>query len=177
MRKNVFIFLMILGTTLSFAQTKGETKTVIQPNIVKMLTEHGHLHKKEYYSVYKEASYEHKVMIVTDAISNSKYGCLQIVTYKNDIGILELFEIDNFVKALTFIKDKVLNTTPTTETTYEYKSLHGVEISLWWNQDQWKCIISTSTRAAGYYLDGAIHIENIITSLQEAKALIVEKIK
>lgn len=183
MRKILFLLVaFVLSANVSFAQdSKDESKS----KSVEFMAGCGSLMKKEFYDLPKVKGVENQVLIMTNVLNGKKMGCLRLETsYYNGrssdsyIGTLDYEELDACIKSLTYIKDKLLLTSPDVYTEVEYKTLDNLKLGAYYSKGKWTAFIYTkgyTTRSADF-LD-ASNIASFIDVMTQAKSMIVEKTK
>lgn len=132
MKRILFILTVLLTCTGSIsAQSIDEKKS--DSKTIAFRDRSGSLMKEEIFNVGKFNRVNYDVMIYTDLIKNEKVGSLRVTTSDSRYlyyGYLDSDEIDATLKTLSYIKDNVLSTVPSTDTKIEYNSRDKVRIGV-----------------------------------------------
>lgn len=184
MKKILFAILFLFTLNVTSAQQEN-SKDESKSETLEFLKKDGACFKKEFYSLekIKSLAIECRVLIITNIVENTKIGCLRLEG-STDVGTLDYSEIDACVKSLEFIKS-VIGNTPSVYTEIEYASNDGVEIGAFYSvegtlliKQGWNAYVKTDRYISGttsYF--AAKNIDSFITMLQNAKALIADKLK
>lgn len=123
----------ILFSCMSSAVAQSTSDKKSDSKTIAFRDRSGSLIKEEIFNVGKFNRVNYDVMIYTDLIKNEKVGSLRVTTSDSRYlyyGYLDSDEIDAALKTLTYIKDNVLTTSPTTDTKIEYNSRDKVRIGV-----------------------------------------------
>lgn len=173
--KNLFLLLFLLPI-LSYSQDKEpESKS----KTIEFTRKEGALIQKEFETIGKSSGVTFKNIYLTDLstkqvvsalrIENSYYiGSGSTVDY---VGTLDSDELDGCIKALNYIKDNLLPTSPLLYTEIEYKSRDGVSIGAYYSDNTWKLFIQTkSYTQKSLSVIKLIDLDNIIANFKLAKS-------
>lgn len=138
---------------------------------------------KEFYDLEKVKGVGCQVLIMTNALTDTKIGCLRLETnyrsqYSSDsyVGTLDADELDACIKSLEYIKNTLLPSNPDVYTEAEYKTSDGVKFGAYYNKGKWTAFVYTkgyTSRSAEFL--GANNIDSFIAVMCQAKVLIAEK--
>jgi hypothetical protein len=180
MKKLILLFLIALTTGICNAQNvekapKSESKAV------SFSSRNGSLITKTFYKLDKIGSIEFEVLLLKDEVVKDKIACLRVktssyTTKDTYIGTLDYDELDACIKALNYIKDNLVTTTPTNYIESEYKSKDGVCFGTYFN-DNGKWVIYVQPKSYSSYALKTITVDELgtlISRLKEASTKIKE---
>lgn len=178
MKRILFFLLVAVLAVPTFAQSLEKDKS--DSKAVAFSSRQGSLITKVYYPLGDVKGVDFEVLLLIDELKNEKMACLRLKTYSSAteddyIGTLDADEIDACIQSLTYIKDKMLPTTPEMYTECEYKSKDGIRMGAFWGSKGWSTFVYTAgytSRSAKFLKEADLPV--IIEKLNSAKGKIVE---
>lgn len=144
------LLLILFLPLLAYSQEKEpESKS----KTIEFTSKEGALYQKEFEDIGKVGGVSFKNIYITDLIGKRVISALRIensyyigsgssIDY---IGTLDADELEGCIKALNYLKDNILSTTPTLYNEIEYKSRDGVLIGAFSSKGSWTLFIQTKS--------------------------------
>lgn len=188
MKKFISIIALVVALTVSaYAQETKASEPASKSTTVEFLAKDGALLQKDFYELGAVKGVDCEVLIITDIVAGTKIGCVRLETsyrgqYTSDtyVGTLDADELDACIKSLQYIKNNVLNTSPSNYVEYTYATKDGVTIGAFYNQTKssWTTYVRTksyTSRSAEYF--SSENINSLIEKLESGKAMINERLR
>ena len=181
MKAKIFVSLIFLFlSSVSFSQTdakKGQSKAD------EFSSKAGRLVKKEYTDIDNFKSCAFKIETITDLVTNEKISALRIekevsgtYTTTTKIAMLDVDEIDGFLKSLKIIKD-LLSTLPSVYTEIIFTCRGGFESGAYYDVEKAKWSIYLKLEefdSDSYVFMKSDDLDLLITVVEKAKSSITK---
>lgn len=182
MKKILNILIVLFMATGAYAQSlvSGSSSKTLQ-----LLEADGSFLVKAFYDLATVKGVDCKVLIITDAFSGKKLGCMRLETRPSAaraaetyVGTLDADELDACIQALSYIREHLLLSPCETYTEAEYRTRDKVTIGAFFDtrKQEWTAYILTKndTRQSMKLLD-AESLELLKEEMVKARDLIARE--
>lgn len=186
MKRLLSILTVLFIATGAYAQShtsESSSKTL------QFLEAGGSFMVKEFYDLATVKGVDCKVLIITDAVSEKKIGCMRLETKdyssatrstETYVGTLDSDELDACIQSLSYMKDSLLPSPRETYTEAEYRTRDKVTIGAYFDthKQEWTAYVLTKsyTSRSMKFFD-AESLELLKEEMVKARDLIASKTK